>query len=110
MRLEQATTDHDDEHRLDPNPDQTTVDGAPIGSATRQAAHRTRAQQSGEPERYAAVDGRKYFTGEAEPVSREAAIRNARASMATGYATGLATGSGLGALATVLLGVIFRRR
>lgn len=105
VRLEQVSSDPDTEHRLDPNPEQTTVDGTPIGSAAQQAD-----AASAGSERYAAVDGRKYFTGEGEPVSREVADRNARASMATGYAAGLATGSGLGAIATVLLGTIFRRR
>ena len=62
------------------------------------------------PQRYAGVDGRKYFTDEAEPVPGEVADRKARASKASGYAAGLATGSGLGALLTLVLDRIIRRR
>lgn len=60
-------------------------------------------------ERYAAVDGRKYFADAEEPVARSAAARQAKASLAAGYTAGLATGSGLGALATLLLGRLCRR-
>lgn len=107
VRLEAVASDHGAPSQLTPNPQQTTADGDVIGQP---AADSASAGAHAGPERYAAVDGRKFFADESEPVSREAALRNARASMATGYAAGLATGSGLGAITTVLLGRIFRRR
>jgi membrane protein len=60
-------------------------------------------------QRYAAVDGRKYFADAQEPVARSVAERRARTSLATGYAAGLATGSGLGALVTLVLGRLRNR-
>lgn len=69
-------------------------------------AYRKHAQRE---ERYAAVDGQRYFTDASEPVARSVADRRAKASLAAGYTAGLATGSGLGALATLLLGGLRRR-
>ncbi|WP_432557541.1 YhjD/YihY/BrkB family envelope integrity protein [Granulicoccus sp. GXG6511] len=118
VRMGAVAAEHGAPPQLAPHPEQTTVSGDRIGADAAEAqpgmagAGRTApggAHDDSDGDRYAAVDGRKFFTEESEPVSRSAAIKNARASMATGYAAGLATGSGLGAAAALVLGRIFRR-
>ncbi|MDO5682992.1 MAG: YhjD/YihY/BrkB family envelope integrity protein [Propionibacteriaceae bacterium] len=114
VRLTTAAADAAGETELVPNPEQTTAGGERLGSSSAVPARSQGADHGGSvagaQDPYAAVDGRKYFTEEAAPVSRAVAIRNARASMATGYAAGLATGSGVGAVIAAVLGRVFRRR
>ncbi|HHV22284.1 MAG TPA: hypothetical protein GXZ30_12255 [Propionibacterium sp.] len=117
VRLQATEAQQTGSAEIVPNPEHTTAAGTKIGVASAGTAMESGARPAtsgqdgeGRADRYDAVDGRKYFTEESEPVSRAAAIRNARASLATGYAAGLATGSGIGAVVATVLGRIFRRR